>query len=622
MDEISIFLSDMDDILPNKHTPYLDFAFGDTVHGDCKMLESDGLPPLFDTNIIEGIYPQMENNKYEIRLHDCMWSGRCKTDMEKNKVTAAKVSQHSYHLHHSHSCKDEHYLSTSPIQPQRSAPPQEVTNNITVVAAKKQNSNPAVVTTVLTRPASVQRDISHKDVKSSIQNIAPGTSLLLNSRFNQQKKQQTIIDSHKQNIIPTVSVENFLSQRERDKQQQSYFLEMRPDSPLSLDDDPPETKHSVDLSACITGSNNISLDTSFSMSGSNHHDIDKILKIKTELEDPTSKVTGARTNGPPTITDVLTVIEDIDGDRLHDSQPEIRDDRSECDSEASDDYQMKSHSPSSGYESQSPEYNSPHSDHSYTRSKSGVDTSALGVETPSDSDEEIDVVSVGNGDKKLPTNPSDKDRRVLQSNLLNRFTSRIGTASAGHRTTPLKRSKDHIGRQNLYTRNADGNPHVGKRPIYSSISPSSVHHHTHNSSKYSNNQSSRKRHSMSSYKDDYIPSNKRSRGKKQRPSGSRRQHANSFDQDEADTIEKRNLHNDMERQRRIGLKNLFEALKRQIPSIKDKDRAPKVNILREAAKLCEQLTREENQAQTMKQQLLMQLQRRQAHLKMLKVQGA
>lgn len=127
---------------------------------------------------------------------------------------------------------------------------------------------------------------------------------------------------------------------------------------------------------------------------------------------------------------------------------------------------------------------------------------------------------------------------------------------------------------------------------------------------------------MSSYKDDYIPSNKRSRGKKQRPSGSRRQHANSFDQDEADTIEKRNLHNDMERQRRIGLKNLFEALKRQIPSIKDKDRAPKVNILREAAKLCEQLTREENQAQTMKQQLLMQLQRRQAHLKMLKVQGA
>ncbi|EDW26635.1 GL13122 [Drosophila persimilis] len=67
-----------------------------------------------------------------------------------------------------------------------------------------------------------------------------------------------------------------------------------------------------------------------------------------------------------------------------------------------------------------------------------------------------------------------------------------------------------------------------------------------------------------------------------------------FSVDEADTIEKRNQHNDMERQRRIGLKNLFEALKKQIPTIRDKERAPKVNILREAAKLCEQLTHEEH----------------------------
>jgi Myc proto-oncogene protein len=66
------------------------------------------------------------------------------------------------------------------------------------------------------------------------------------------------------------------------------------------------------------------------------------------------------------------------------------------------------------------------------------------------------------------------------------------------------------------------------------------------------------------------------------------------DSDEADTIEKRNLHNNMERQRRIGLKNLFEELKVQIPSLKDKERAPKVNILREAATYCNKLKTDED----------------------------
>lgn len=77
---------------------------------------------------------------------------------------------------------------------------------------------------------------------------------------------------------------------------------------------------------------------------------------------------------------------------------------------------------------------------------------------------------------------------------------------------------------------------------------------------------------------------------------------NFSDSDELETLEKRNLHNDMERQRRIGLKNLFEELKSTIPSIKDKERAPKVNILREAASLCNKLTREHDQYQALKKQ--------------------
>lgn len=82
--------------------------------------------------------------------------------------------------------------------------------------------------------------------------------------------------------------------------------------------------------------------------------------------------------------------------------------------------------------------------------------------------------------------------------------------------------------------------------------------------------------------------------KKQRLSHSKHQKMMTVDPDEADTVEKRNLHNNMERQRRIGLKNLFEELKCQIPSLKDKERAPKVNILREAAVYCKKLRYDED----------------------------
>lgn len=58
-------------------------------------------------------------------------------------------------------------------------------------------------------------------------------------------------------------------------------------------------------------------------------------------------------------------------------------------------------------------------------------------------------------------------------------------------------------------------------------------------------------------------------------------------------IEKRSMHNSMERQRRIGLKNLFIELKKVIPTLDDRDRVPKVSILREAITYCNSLQREE-----------------------------
>ncbi|XP_050464982.1 uncharacterized protein LOC126858575 isoform X2 [Cataglyphis hispanica] len=49
-----------------------------------------------------------------------------------------------------------------------------------------------------------------------------------------------------------------------------------------------------------------------------------------------------------------------------------------------------------------------------------------------------------------------------------------------------------------------------------------------------------------------------------------------------DEEDKRNLHNNMERQRRISMKNFFDVLKQHVPAIANKERVAKVTILRQA----------------------------------------
>jgi Myc proto-oncogene protein len=237
------------------------------------------------------------------------------------------------------------------------------------------------------------------------------------------------------------------------------------------------------------------------------------------------------------------------------------------------------------------EYQATHDgDHCYTRCKTRVDPAPLGVQTPSDSEEEIDVVSVG--DKTLPTNPSARDRRALQTTVADKITARMVKTP---RTNKNVTQRKHFSDEDSFTSSSDSS---------SPIKLSSSHSFT--SVQCNDVTSSRKRsHPSKEPGTSSNGSNKRNRGKKQKSPGKRQ----SSDSDEADTIEKRNLHNDMERQRRIGLKNLFEELKCQIPNIKDKERAPKVSILREAASLCNKLNREQEQINYLKKQQARLLQR-------------
>jgi hypothetical protein len=86
-------------------------------------------------------------------------------------------------------------------------------------------------------------------------------------------------------------------------------------------------------------------------------------------------------------------------------------------------------------------------------------------------------------------------------------------------------------------------------------------------------------------------------------------------------VEKRNIHNSMERQRRIGLRNLFLELQLAIPTFDDKPRVPKVTILREATAFCRKMAADDLQRQTELNALLRKSLRLTNHLRKLKRGG-
>lgn len=72
---------------------------------------------------------------------------------------------------------------------------------------------------------------------------------------------------------------------------------------------------------------------------------------------------------------------------------------------------------------------------------------------------------------------------------------------------------------------------------------------------------------------------------------------------EEDSKEKRDLHNNMERMRRIDLRISFDELKALVPGVANKERAAKVIILREAAQYCSELGAESQSKQMQVQAL-------------------
>lgn len=296
--------------------------------------QSDFIATLEQFDFID--FDEPSSPQSQIRNHDCMWSGRCTT--HPNEC-----------LNNRSSCNTK-YVNEKTIQP----------------TMQQQQTQQILIQTTTATPQSTTK---HNQSKKT------GGESLLRAR----PTKQTVIK------VPNMSTNDFL--RDRD-----YIA--RPDTPLSLDDDPPEFKHDIDLSACTMGSNKTSL--------LKESPTEIINILKEHLEDVNSNRTPAkvakymssyRPDGLDELIKDMKTFSDFENDSDDDDDDEAvesdaTNDSFNCSNNSLPNTQASQLISSSAAAKHQTAYNitqSMHSDHSYTRSKMRVDVIGLGVQTPSDS---------------------------------------------------------------------------------------------------------------------------------------------------------------------------------------------------------------------------------------------
>lgn len=253
------------------------------------------------------------------------------------------------------------------------------------------------------------------------------------------------------------------------------------------------------------------------------------------------------------------------------------------------------------------------SDHCYHKGTS------LSYETPSDSDDEIDVVSIPPSEplaapkpaahsparyprghlsyhqlqqlqqqhkrnSNLPYNPTTRDRHQLQRTVATAMNNKkmVGASNSNNNGQQYIRA-EQVSSTSNYPRVKTLLPlHRNNQNQTSSTPP----RRSYNQQATSLQHGGKRKHpggTSSSTSSKFCPS--------QPPKYTRKRanYHNSSDS-EPEPSEKRSLHNNMERQRRIDLRNAFEHLRVLVPEVNKRDRAAKVVILREARIYCNRLT--------------------------------
>lgn len=329
--------------------------------------------------------------KYQIRHHDCMWSGTCVDKSHPSKKKGAL-----------NSCPASTTSTTASKSTQNqdtsSATSTTTTTQVTTLNSQPQSSIKASNETPKLGPA--KHIMTNNLIKTIMckDKIPAGRSLLINSRNNSAKSQLTTKMNCMDNDAFSMMTASMNS--------------LRPDTPLTLGDDAPEFKHHIDLTPCPS-SNRMKF---------NDPNSSKIINMLREHLEETSNglndnnfiINYRQSQGQRTsTTDLNEILTDItflsDYEDLADDvdiDDENMDDGSTDGSNYASNHHnnnnkssnkiQKLHTTASKSNQQSAvhqkhQVNSQHEymgDHSYTRPKnSHYDMHLLGVQTPSDSGE-------------------------------------------------------------------------------------------------------------------------------------------------------------------------------------------------------------------------------------------
>lgn len=234
---------------------------------------------------------------------------------------------------------------------------------------------------------------------------------------------------------------------------------------------------------------------------------------------------------------------------------------------------------------------------------------SLGIETPSDSEEEIDVVNVPIAEKHLqstvPTKRklyrSDDEDSSSSSGSEHSYSPRTVTVSYEHRKGLIAQTVTKCN--NVQTRvDCPTDVHNYSLPV-----TSVKRMHSYPSSPVTHKSKKLKR-------DICVPSDLRKVAQKLKSSVGSCSSRNSSDSEEICEVGKRTQHNVLERKRRTDLKNSFFHLRDSVPELEGQERAPKVVILRKASQYITRLIEEQKRQEREMEQLKIKKEKLRRHL--------
>lgn len=328
--------------------------------------------------------PSSPTSKYQIRHHDCMWSGTCvdKSHPSKKKGLSLCTAQS---MQSDKAAMD----STAAVKVESQKTIMTPTNIMRTIMCKNSNNN--------------NNNLNNSNAKLS----SNGRSLLINNNNynsnnnNNRINTNTAALTQKSQNTSSKCIDSNSSKHEFDSIMNASIVNLRPDTPLSLGDDVPDLKHNIDLTPCPS-SNRMKFNDPNSIKIINAL-AEHLEETSNSFNDPINPFMSSFRNKGSSPTDLNDILTDI---TLLSDYEDMNDDSSIIDMDDDDqmdehDYKSKifahnlmSQASTSSISSTSSQRTTVNyefiSDHSYTRPKgSRYDPIALGVQTPSDSGEFI-----------------------------------------------------------------------------------------------------------------------------------------------------------------------------------------------------------------------------------------